>query len=119
VEGAVVSLGSVVAGDWALIDDLRTITLETKVEHGQYADPVTVTNVMRGPLDDQDLLIQGALLDSEACVFHVWAAKLAEAGAPPPKIEDRVTEGGVRRLVKRRQVLDEGQRFRVLCLKAR
>lgn len=103
--------------DWRIIDDTRTVTFYAKTSMAApTTGGVSVEAAFRTAVDRDETARSPDLLAKGGVAWHLWAAKL---GATVPKVGDVVSEAGVRWTVTSVKTCDEGQRYRLVCVKER
>lgn len=110
-------LTTYLAEDYQWIDDPRTVTFHEKTANrpNAYADEVQVENCLRTAPTRDDV----ELLATAEVVFNLWKSQMGET-PPVPKNGDVVEEADQTRwTVKRVQIMDEGERYRLTCQKER
>lgn len=101
--------------DWELIDDLRAVSYYPRTGPGTYSSAVPVPKAFRVAPSRDDIAAAELQTSAEAAVWHVWKYHL---GATVPKTGDRLTDDqSVSWTVKRVQRMDEGERFRLTCVR--
>jgi hypothetical protein len=97
------------------VEGTETVTLYVRLSESDFAPPQTVTNAKRRAPNFEDLQVAGALLASQALVWHLWKATL---GGTTPTIGDVLeTAAGERYVVKAVATQSLTQRYRLVCLK--
>jgi hypothetical protein len=109
-------LATILADDWEIIDDVRTVQYLRRTSPSTFAAAVDVEKAFRRAIDKGDAALSPQLLASSGLIWHLWRAKL---GGITPKTTDVVLEGSARWTVVRVEVMDEGERFRLTCVRER
>lgn len=112
-------LAAILADDWEVMDDVRTVSYLSRTGPSTFATAVSVTDALRraSKKDDQHVAWGSALLAIRRVAWHLWTAKL---GSVVPKTTDVILEAdGTRWTVTEVEIMDEGQRWRLECLKER
>lgn len=111
-------LRTALSEDWAVFDTPRTVTLRARSEiSGGTPALTTITHVQREATTVDDLAFAPALLNKRSAAFNVWRSRLGASAAP--REDDVLDDGSVRWKAILIQVLDEEQRYRVICIRER
>lgn len=113
-------LSAVYAADWAVVDDLITVTYTRQAQ--DYGTPQEVEGVLKSADVRRETDTGDALLEEITCSFNVWRAKLTDVlgDVTPPLMGDRLTQAdGTVWQVTGVEVLDHGQRYRLAALRER
>lgn len=110
-------LAAIMADDWEVMDDVRTVSYLSRNGPSTFATAVSVTDALRRASKKDDLAHPPPPLALRRVAWHLWTAKL---GSVVPKTTDVVLEAdGTRWTVTEVEIMDEGQRWRLECLKER
>lgn len=102
---------------WQTVEGTEPVTLYARTDEATFATPpVMVPNAKRRAPDLLTLQETGALLASQALVWHIWLSQTGIAVKEGDVIQDGA---GVRWTVKTLAAQSFGQRFRCACLKER
>lgn len=77
------------ANDWAVVDDLQTVTWYVKVSEGQFNSAVSVGCAYWEELNQMDYLKNPDLLNRQSRALHVWTNQLSGV---VPKLSDKVVD---------------------------
>lgn len=102
--------------DWDVIDDLRIVTYFVRTGASAFATGATVPNVLRRATQRAEILPgTSTVIFKSAVAFHLWQNQL---GVITPKAGDVIQETTGRRwVVNDYDMMDEGERFRCVCVK--
>jgi hypothetical protein len=108
------TIADIIDPDLPLIgaDDPRTVSYERRTGGDAYAPPVVITGAVRNPLQGAVLSAAGVTLPASSVVYHIQAS---QAGARPG-LGDRISEGTKAYMVDSAATVDEGRRYRVVCV---
>lgn len=107
------------ANDWAMIDDLVSVTYFVKTGEGAYATGATVNNACRRAVTTNDVIVDPALLQKDSTILHVWKNQLS--GIVPKLGDYWVDSGSVKWVVKHITPCDQDaggyQRYQLISTK--
>lgn len=103
-----------ISGDFAVVDNLETITFYSRVSDANEGEGESITNVLRRVLNRGG---EGMTTTAEL-VFHVWADNITSGAVPKPR--DTVKDAANRRYtVLRVETQTLATRYRLFCVRVR
>lgn len=98
------------------MDDVKTVSYLSRTGHNTFAPAVTVTDALRRAIDKDDTAHPPESLSQQRVTWHLWRAKI---GVTVPKTTDVIVDGAARWVVVAATTTDEGERYRLECVKER
>lgn len=97
-----------ISGDWDVVDNLVTVSYQSKTAEGTWAGGVSIPDVLKRVTRKT---VNG-MLNVQVVTFHLWADLL---GAVVPKVNDKLTSGGKVWVVKEVNMESLDTRYKLTC----
>lgn len=106
--------GAMAAADLAMVDDHHTVAYHPRGQGDALGDPVIVSRAVREYPRMADRIQAGIVLDRTECYWHIPASLLPDV---TPRGGDLIVEEEDRWVVDVVETRDEGQRYRLGCIR--